>query len=127
MERKTEVQLQNAPADVISSVKFSPNSNQYLLAASWDCTVRVYDVINNNLRQKYLHEEPVLDIAFQDPVHTLSGGLDKTLKLYDLNAHTEVTIGSHSEPTKCTEYASKVNGVLTGSWDKTIKLWEWTR
>lgn len=65
MDKKTEIQLSNAPSDCISSVKFGPNTNQFLLVSSWDCTVRLYDTINNTTRQKFLHEAPVLDCAFQ--------------------------------------------------------------
>lgn len=65
MDRKAEIQLSNAPTDVISSVKFGPSSSQYLLVGSWDCYVRLYDTVNNTMRQKYLHDAPVLDVAFQ--------------------------------------------------------------
>lgn len=57
-------------------------------------------------------------------MHTVSGGLDNTLKHYDLNTHTENILGTHSDAIKCVEYAAKVNGILTGSWDKTMKLWD---
>lgn len=65
MDKKNEIQLNNAPSDVISSCKFAPNSNQFLLVSSWDCSVRLYDTANNSVRQKFLHEAPVLDCAFQ--------------------------------------------------------------
>lgn len=65
MDRKAEIQLNNAPNDVISSVKFGPTSSQFLLVGSWDCTVRLYDVVNNSMRQQYNHDAPVLDVAFQ--------------------------------------------------------------
>lgn len=65
MERKSEIQLNNAPSDVISSVKFGPTSNQFLLVSSWDGSVRLYDTVANGMRQKYLHDAPVLDCAFQ--------------------------------------------------------------
>lgn len=65
MDKKTEIQLANAPTDCISSVKFGPNSSQFLLVSSWDCSVRLYDTVNNTTRQKFLHEAPVLDCAFQ--------------------------------------------------------------
>lgn len=65
MDKKTEAQLQNAPNDIISSVKFGPNSSQFLLVTSWDCTVRLYDTFNNSSRQKFTHDAPVLDCAFQ--------------------------------------------------------------
>lgn len=65
MERKSEIQLNNAPSDVISAVKFGPTSNQFLLVSSWDGTVHLYDTVANGVRQKYLHDAPVLDCAFQ--------------------------------------------------------------
>lgn len=46
------------------------------------------------------------------------------MKHYDLNTHTENILGIHNDAIKCVELASKVNGILTGSWDKTMKLWD---
>jgi WD40 repeat protein len=63
--KKTEIQINYAPQDTISSLSFAPESSQYLIASSWDGTVRLYDTTNNNLRQKYIHNCPVLDVAFQ--------------------------------------------------------------
>jgi len=65
MDRKTETKLKTPPTDVISSLKFGPNSSQFLIVSSWDCSVRLYDVLNNTMRQKYMHDSPVLDVAFQ--------------------------------------------------------------
>jgi len=61
----SETKLFNAPEDGISAVKFAPNSAQFLLVSSWDCTVRLYDVIDNLMRMKYMHSSPVLDCCFQ--------------------------------------------------------------
>ena len=47
---KSEFRLKNAPDDGISAVRFGPNSSQFLLVSSWDKNVRLYDVVNNNLR-----------------------------------------------------------------------------
>lgn len=65
MDRKAEIQLNNVPNDVISSVKFGPTSSQFLLVSSWDGLVRLYDTVNNTVRHKYNHDAPVLDVAFQ--------------------------------------------------------------
>lgn len=65
MDKKNEAQLHNAPSDVISACKFAPNSSQFLLVTSWDCTVRLYDTTNNTQRHKFVHDAPVLDCAFQ--------------------------------------------------------------
>lgn len=61
---------------------------------------------------------------FQDAVHTYSGGLDQTLKMYDLNASMETILGEHKGAIRCVEFASEVNAVLTGSWDGTVKMWD---
>lgn len=65
MDRKSELQLHGPPDDIISAVKFSPTSTQFLLVSSWDCSIRLYDTLNNSPRQKFLHDAPVLDCAFQ--------------------------------------------------------------
>lgn len=64
-ESRTEFKLKLTPEDGITSVKFGPNSNQFLLVSSWDCKVRLYDILTNSLRLKYTHERPVLDVCFQ--------------------------------------------------------------
>jgi cell cycle arrest protein BUB3 len=60
----------------------------------------------------------------QDSIHTVSGGLDQQVKFYDLNTHSEQILGTHDDAVKCVEFAGKINGVVTGSWDRTIKLWD---
>lgn len=65
MAKKSEVQINYAPSDVISCVCFSPSSSQFLAASSWDGTVRLYDTSANAMRQKYHHNTPVLDVCFQ--------------------------------------------------------------
>jgi cell cycle arrest protein BUB3 len=60
---KSEFRLKDAPEDAISSVRFGPNSSQFLLASSWDTNVRLYDVVNNNLRVKYSHGRPGLFVS----------------------------------------------------------------
>uniref|UniRef100_A0A6B2EED7 Mitotic checkpoint protein BUB3 n=1 Tax=Phlebotomus kandelakii TaxID=1109342 RepID=A0A6B2EED7_9DIPT len=124
MDKKAEIQLQNPPTDVISAVKFATNSNQFLGVTSWDCTTRIYDVTVSALRHKFVQDSPVLDLAFQDPVHVATGSLTNRVLMYDLNTQAEKVIGTHDNGVKCVEYASKVNGILTGSWDRTIKLWD---
>ncbi|ALC46194.1 Bub3 [Drosophila busckii] len=120
----SEFKLNNPPEDLISAVKFGQKSNQYLAASSWDGTVRFYDLAANSMRQKFVQETPILDCAFMDIVHLVSGGLDNKLRLYDVNTQTENLVGAHDKPIRCVEYADHVNCILTGSWDATVKLWD---
>ncbi|PIK55477.1 budding uninhibited by benzimidazoles 3-like [Apostichopus japonicus] len=120
----SEFKLNDAPEDCISSVKFGPNSSQFLLVSSWDETVRLYDVQSNSMRAKYKHDRAVLDCCFHDQTHVFSGGLDNTLKMFDINKSTEETVGKHDDAIRCVEFCSDVNVLVTGSWDQTVKLWD---
>lgn len=159
MSKKTEIQVNFAPSDVISSLNFAPQNNQFLIASSWDGKLQksnwsFFFTFNSKFRNLpalrcccQQHETKVpaqracsrcwlpgtlkcsnffknakylgkLFCFFQDSVHIISGGLDSQLKLFDLNTNTETLLGSHDESIKCVEFATKVNGVATGSWDK---------
>ncbi|KAF6027592.1 BUB3 [Bugula neritina] len=123
-DSSNEYTLKSPPTDCISAVKFQPNSSHLLLVSSWDTGVRLYDVNSNTLRMQYNHPAPVLDCCFHDAVHSYSGGLDNTLKMYDFNAAKEFVVGSHEAGIRCVDYCPEVNVVITGSWDSTVKLWD---
>lgn len=123
-ETPNEFKLNQLPSDCISCVRFGPNSSQFLLVSSWDCTVRLYDVTSNTMRVKYSHSAPVLDCCFQDAVHVFSGGIDNSLKMFDFNANAETVLGSHDAAVRCVEYSQEVNLLVTGSWDQTVRLWD---
>ncbi|XP_023170843.1 mitotic checkpoint protein BUB3 [Drosophila hydei] len=120
----SEFKLNNPPEDLISAVKFGSKSNQYMAASSWDGTLRFYDVAANSMRQNFVQDAPILDCAFMNIVHLVSGGLDNQLRMYDVNTQAETLVGAHDDPIRCVEHAEYVNGILTGSWDKTVKLWD---
>lgn len=63
VEILNEFKLKNVFEDGIFVVKFGI-INQFLLVFFWDQTVRLYDVIFNNLRIKYSYLEFVLDCCF---------------------------------------------------------------
>jgi len=123
-ENRTEYKLKSGPEDGITRVTFGPNSPQFLLVSSWDKKVRLYDIISNNQRCAYSHSMPVLDCAFQDPIHVWSGGLDNTLKTFDINSSSETIVGTHEAAIKCVEYSSDLNLIITGSWDCQVKVWD---
>jgi len=90
-----EFKLKSPPTDGISRVRFGPSGAQFLLVSSWDCGLRLYDVVNNTLRVRFAHSAPVLDCCFQDPIHVWSGGLDNALTSSDVNSSTETAVGQH--------------------------------
>uniref|UniRef100_UPI00358E2547 mitotic checkpoint protein BUB3 isoform X1 n=2 Tax=Myxine glutinosa TaxID=7769 RepID=UPI00358E2547 len=124
MTGANESKLNHGPDDGITNVQFSPTTSQFLLVSSWDCTVRLYDVSANVQRLKYQHSGPVLDCTFQDSTRSWSGGLDNTVKMYDLNSDQETVVGTHDAPVRCVEFCPDVNVIVTGSWDHMVKLWD---
>ncbi|CDW57621.1 Mitotic checkpoint protein BUB3 [Trichuris trichiura] len=59
--------LNNAPSDGVTAVHFSPESEKFLLASSWDSCVRLYELSGssaNYVRTSFMHEAPVLDCIF---------------------------------------------------------------
>lgn len=84
----------------------------------------MYDVDNNKLRHSFTNSLAVLDCCFVDVGHSFSGGLDKTLTMYDWQAQKETVIGTHNDAIRCVHYSPETNLVITGSWDKYVKLWD---
>lgn len=119
-----EWKLKNPPNDCIQSVRFGPTDNRHLLTASWDCTVRLYDAVSNQLKVQYSHDAPVLDAAFQDNYCCWSGGADKKVKKFDFQSQSETVVGHHTEPIRSVGFIPEVNLVATGSWDRHVKLWD---
>ncbi|KAI9145350.1 WD repeat protein Bub3-like protein, partial [Paraphysoderma sedebokerense] len=87
-------------------------------------SVRLYDVDSNRMKLKFDQPAPVLDGCLQDSSIGYTGGIDKRVKRFDFNAETETIIGTHDAPVRCVAYDKQNNLLITGSWDKTIRLWD---
>lgn len=123
-DTQNEFQLPDVPGGCISAVKFGPLSSQFVIASSWDKSVRLYDIVNNKLRAQYVHKAPVLDCCLKNESHVWSGGLDKAVVSFDFATKTGTVVGTHNLPIRCVEYCSSLDVIITGSWDKTVKLWD---
>lgn len=124
IKTQIEAELKPSPEDAISSVKFAPKSNQFLLVGSWDCTLRLYDVVSDSLKSTFTLKSPILDIDFQDVNHYYSGGLDNELTMFDANSTNGIVLGQHENAIRCVEYCPLINGIMTGSWDASMRLWD---
>ena len=138
-----DVEVQQPPADGISSIDFTPVQNANLFAVtSWDKTVRCYDVqmgskwdqkSNQNVqaptagvfKAQIAHDAPVLDCAFSTTgQHVFSGGCDKMVKMWTLGQPQGVNIGQHQAPVKCVHWVPNHNMVVTAGWDRLVKYWD---
>lgn len=119
-----ESQLKFSTEQPISSVKFAPKSNELLLVSSWDSSVSLFHVPTNTCKETFLHGVPVLDAAFQDSNHIYSGGLNGSVKLFDVVTSVENVLGFHSAPVKSIEWCKDLNSILSGGWDKVVHMWD---
>lgn len=62
--------------------------------------------------------------TFQGPNQLAYGGVSGVLNVRDTDSNVVETIGSHGDAIKNVEYLPKKNVLITGSWDKTVKVWD---
>ncbi|KAI9438832.1 WD40 repeat-like protein [Lactarius indigo] len=119
----SQLELKGAPFDGISSLQFSPASSNFLLASSWDSTVRLYDIAANEEKTKFDHRAAVLSSAFSDASHAYSGGLDSSLRESMPLANT--TMQYQASATRARPALNRVvDAIITGSWDRTVRFWD---
>lgn len=62
--KSNEYELDNHPEDSVTRIRFHPKDKNLLIASSWDGSMRLYDLKNNQMRGIYQNEEAVLDTTF---------------------------------------------------------------
>lgn len=57
---------------------------------------------------------------------TFSAGCDTSIRMWNVTqpATSAQVIGKHDAPIKCLKFITEMSMVATGSWDKTVKLWD---
>ncbi len=112
----------------VSSVAFSGDSN-WLVSGSWDNTVRLWSVSDNNrsLVHTYSeHKDWVISVAFSEDSEWLaSGSNDKTVKLWNVfnNRSLVHTYVGHEGEVNSVAFSKDSQWLASGSNDKTVKLW----
>ena len=121
---EAENYLKENPTDGISCLKYA-NMSDDLLASSWDSTLYLYDGYSNALRQKYRKEAPILCTDFTaDERGAYLAGLENKVQRIDFETDSEIDIGFHDEPVRALQYDNLSQCLYTGSWDKTLKIWD---
>lgn len=139
-----EYSLPSPPTDPISALSFNPNpaNANLLLVSSWDKTVRLYRLASVDqatastssdqltsavqLLHTFQHEAAVLDICWINDKLAASGGLDRRVRLLNLETGQSNIIGKHESAVSRIRYSSATNLLLSTSWDCTLKIWDAT-
>jgi WD40 repeat protein len=72
------------------------------------------------------HSDPILAVSLSpDGARALSGGIDATVRLWDLAGRQLLSILSgHAETVSAVAFAPDGRSVVSGSWDHTARLWD---
>ncbi|XP_010415586.1 PREDICTED: mitotic checkpoint protein BUB3.3 [Camelina sativa] len=123
MSRGDRLQFENPIEDAVSRLRFSPESNN-LLVASWDSYLRLYNVESSSLSLELYSQAALLDCCFEDDSTSFSSGSDGFIRRYDLNAGTVDTIGRHDDIATSIVYSCDKGEVISTGLDEKIKFWD---
>ena len=110
----------------IIDIALSPNS-QYIASASWDGTIRLWDLKGNPIGQPFKgHKAQVLSVAFSpDGQYIVSGGSDAAIQLWDLKGNPSgQQFGGHEDAVMSVTFSPDGQYIASASWDGTIRLWD---
>ncbi|KAG8908035.1 cross-pathway control WD-repeat protein cpc2 [Tulasnella sp. 403] len=113
----------------VSDVVIS-SDGQFALSASWDHTLRLWDLKKGRTTRQFIgHESDVLSVSFSaDNRQIVSGSRDKTIKLWNTLGECKFDIkeDGHTEWISCVRFSpNSMNPVIVScGWDKVVKVWE---
>ena len=111
--------------DIVSSVAFRPNGVM-LASASWDQTVRLWNVnTGRHLRTLTGHTSDVMSVVFSPDGQTLaSASWDGTIRLWNPNnGQLKRTLAGHAGGVASVAFSPDGQTLASGSADSTIRLW----
>ncbi len=114
----------NAPA-LVWSIAFSPNST-HIAGASFDNQVRIWDVVNGQMKTVLMPEERLFGLAFSPAERTLAGVMGGgTIQLWNADSGAEIgVLTGKEEDCRCVAFSEGGKKIVTGGNPRSVKLWD---
>ena len=131
-----DIEFPSPPSDSMSCLALNGSQAEptsIVCVGAWDNSVRCYQLSNNgnqvaiNPQSEIKHDAPVLCSDFSsDNVTNFSAGCDGQVRMWNVTQGPQgvQVIGKHDQPVSCMKWLPALNVLATGSWDKTIRLWD---
>ena len=112
-------------SDYISGIDIHPKGN-FLITASGDHTVKVWDLFNMKMKKTFDFSSIVWSVKFHDTGEfCVASCEDSSIRLYDLNAlKCRQTYMGHTTSVNKIEFQPFTNYFASCSVDKTISIWD---
>ena len=107
----------------IGTIVFSPDGHT-LASASWDNTVRLWNV-HTGANRAILADRECLYSGVQDGRTLASGGKSTTIYLWDIGtARRQATLPGHTEPIQTIVFSPDGGTLVSAGRDRKIRLWD---